>query len=120
MSDGPFTTSVREGASFLGCDSDCTEPTLQHEKMWIKAPFEMREQIKELRAKYDANAKCWYVPENVDLKPFENLKQDLELNQVQSEKTDIPIAFFVEKMQEAGLVIDKSPEINGRSTRVAV
>ena len=40
----------------------------------------MHEQIKELGAKYDANAKCWYVPENVDLKPFENLKQDLELN----------------------------------------
>ena len=78
----------------MGCDSDCTEPTLQHEKMWIKAPFEMHEQIKELGAKYDANAKCWYVPENVDLKPFENLKQDLELNQVQSEKTDTPIAFF--------------------------
>lgn len=51
MSDGPFTTSVREGASFLGCDSDCTEPTIQHEKMWIKAPFEMHEQIKELGAK---------------------------------------------------------------------
>ena len=96
------------------------KPTLQHEKMWIKAPFEMHEQIKDLGAKYDANAKCWYVPENVDLKPFENLKQDLELNQVQSEKTDTPIAFFVEKMREAGLVIDKYPEINGRSTRVAV
>ena len=95
------------------------KPTLQHEKMWIKAPFEMHEQIKELGAKYDANAKCWYVPENVDLKPFENLKQDLELNQVQSEKTDTPIAFFVEKMQEAGLVINKYPEIN-RSTRVSV
>lgn len=96
------------------------KPTLQHEKMWIKAPFEMHEQIKELGAKYDANAKCWYVPENVDLKPFENLKHDLELNQVQSEKTDTPMAFFVEKMQEAGLVINKYPEINGRSTRVAV
>lgn len=95
------------------------KPTLQHEKMWIKAPFEMHEQIKELGAKYDANAKCWYVPENVDLKPFENLKHDLELNQVQSEKTDTPMAFFVEKMQEAGLVINKYPEIN-RSTRVAV
>lgn len=95
------------------------KPTLQHEKMWIKAPYEMHEQIKKLGAKYDANAKCWYVPENVDLKPFENLKQDLELNQVQSEKTDTPMAFFVEKMQEAGLVINKYPEIN-RSTRVAV
>ena len=95
-------------------------PTLQHEKMWIKAPFEMHEQIKELGAKYDANAKCWFVPENVDLKPFENLKQDLELNKVQSERTDTPIAFFVEKMREAGLVIDKYPEINGRGTRVAV
>ena len=97
------------------------KPTLQHEKMWIKAPYEMHEQIKELGAKYDANAKCWFVPENVDLKPFENLKQDLELNQVQSEKTDTPIAFFVEKMREAGLVINKYPEINnGRGTRVAV
>lgn len=96
------------------------KPTLQHEKMWIKAPFEMHEQIKELGAKYDANAKCWFVPENVDLKPFENLKQDLELNKVQSERTDTPIAFFVEKMREAGLVIDKYPEINGRGTRVAV
>ena len=95
------------------------KPTLQHEKKWIKAPYEMHEQIKKLGAKYDANAKCWYVPENVDLKPFENLKQDLELNQVQSEKTDTPMAFFVEKMQEAGLVINKYPEIN-RSTRVAV
>ena len=96
------------------------KPTLQHEKMWIKAPFEMHEQIKELGAKYDANAKCWYVPENVDLKPFESLKQDLEINKVQSEKTDTPIAFFVEKMREAGFVINKYPEINGRSTRVAV
>ncbi|WP_031579288.1 DUF5710 domain-containing protein [Ruminobacter sp. RM87] len=96
------------------------KPTLQHEKMWIKAPFEMHEQIKELGAKYDATAKCWFVPENVDLKPFENLKQDLELNKVQSERTDTPIAFFVEKMREAGLVIDKYPEINGRSTRVVV
>lgn len=95
------------------------KPTLQHEKMWIKAPFEMHEQIKELGAKYDANAKCWYVPENVDLKPFESLKQDLEINKVQSEKTDTPIAFFVEKMREAGFVINKYPEIN-RSTRVAV
>ena len=96
------------------------KPTLQHEKMWIKAPFEMHEQIKELGAKYDANAKCWYVPENVDLKPFESLKQDLEINKVQSEKTDTPIAFFVEKMREAGFVINKYPEINGRSIRVAV
>ena len=96
------------------------KPTLQHEKMWIKAPYEMHEQIKKLGAKYDANAKCWFVPENVDLKPFENLKQDLELNKVQSERTDTPIAFFVEKMREAGLVIDKYPEINGRGTRVAV
>lgn len=96
------------------------KPTLQHEKMWIKAPYEMHEQIKELGAKYDANAKCWYVPENVDLKPFESLKQDLEINKVQSEKTDTPIAFFVEKMREAGFVINKYPEINGRSTRVAV
>lgn len=96
------------------------KPTVQHEKMWIKAPYEMHEQIKELGAKYDRQAKCWYVPENVDLKPFENLKQDHELNKIQSEKTDTPIAFFVEKMREAGLVIDKYPEINGRSTRVAV
>lgn len=96
------------------------KPTLQHEKMWIKAPYEMHEQIKKLGAKYDANAKCWYVPENVDLKPFESLKQDLEINKVQSEKTDTPIAFFVEKMREAGFVINKYPEINGRSTRVAV
>lgn len=96
------------------------KPTLQHEKMWIKAPYEMHEQIKKLGAKYDANAKCWYVPENVDLKLFESLKQDLEINKVQSEKTDTPIAFFVEKMREAGFVINKYPEINGRSTRVAV
>lgn len=96
------------------------KPTLQHEKLWIKAPYEMHEQIKKLGAKYDANAKCWYVPENVDLKPFESLKQDLEINKVQSEKTDTPIAFFVEKMREAGFVINKYPEINGRSTRVAV
>lgn len=92
------------------------KPTVQHEKTWIKAPYEMHEQIKELGARYDGNAKCWFVPENVDLKPFEELK----LNQVQSEKTDTPIAFFVEKMREAGFVINKYPEINGRSTRVAV
>lgn len=92
------------------------KPTVQHEKTWIKAPYEMHEQIKELGARYDGNAKCWFVPENVDLKPFEELK----LNQVQSEKTDTPIAFFVEKMREAGLVIDKYPDVTGRSTRVAV
>jgi hypothetical protein len=45
---------------------------MPNEINYLTTSFQEKEQVKSLGAKWDVTAKKWYVPEGMDLKPFEN------------------------------------------------
>jgi putative DNA primase/helicase len=89
-----------------------------NERSYLAVPFAEKDEAKALGAKWDREAKSWFVPLGTDLAPFNAwlpTRDDLHV----APSLD-PRAEFADALRNAGLEIDGPPEMNGQLQRVRV
>ncbi|RYH15200.1 hypothetical protein EON65_32145 [archaeon] len=64
-----------------------TQASASSGSLYLQVPYEDKDAVKALGAKFDANVKKWYVPPNADIKPFYKW-QKIYLNVPFQEKND--------------------------------
>lgn len=84
-----------------------TEPQIT----WLNVPYERKDEAKMLGARWDKDVKRWYVQKQ-DLTPFRDFLPENQLVRARTE--------FKAALQEAGLIIDELPEMDGELHRVPV
>ena len=92
--------------------------TTSDDRTYLAVPFEEKDDAKALGAKWDRQAKAWYVPAGTDLEAFSpwlpargsvHIAVDID-----------PRAEFAQALRESGLQIGGLPEMNGQLYRVPV
>jgi putative DNA primase/helicase len=91
------------------------EPKISAEKTYLHVPYLERHDARKLGAKWDKEAKSWYVPEGGDINPFEKWITRKTLNPLRDPKEE-----FSEALRSAGLIIDGAPIMDGKLQRVPV
>jgi len=81
----------------------------------LNVPFAEKTEAKRLGAHWDKEKKTWYVPENLDRKPFEKwMEAPRELSGMDITKQ------FADALRDAGLVVDGEPVMDGKWQRTTV
>jgi putative DNA primase/helicase len=89
-----------------------------NERTYLAVPFAEKDEAKALGAKWDREAKSWFVPAGTDLAPLSAwLPPRDELHIAPSLD---PRAEFADSLRNAGLEINGLPEMNGQLQRVRV
>ena len=82
-------------------------------RSYLAAPYEAREQVKALGARWDREAKAWYVPPGLDPEPFSQWRSKPAARD--------PSGAFAEELRRAGFVLSGvHPVMDGKIHRVAV
>lgn len=93
-------------------------PESTAEKTYLAVPFTEKNKAKSLGARWDRAEKSWYVPAGTDLSSFSKwMPQNIEARQ---EAPLDPISEFKQALDEAGLAIKGSPNMDGKLHRVPV
>ncbi len=101
---------------FLGYQESKSQKTLLASKdTYIAVPYVERMEAKALGARWNKEAKSWYVPKGHDLTAFERWTPNAPLPQ----KTD-PLREFATALSEAGLKLEGPPLMDGKLHRVPV
>ncbi|MGL4208739.1 MAG: DUF5710 domain-containing protein [Candidatus Adiutrix sp.] len=88
-------------------------------KTFLTVPYENKDEVKTLGAKWDKEAKLWYVPPNVELSPFLPwVPEMVPLGKAMSVMN--PKEEFAKFLQEAGLIVNGLPIMDGKIHRVMV
>ncbi len=87
------------------------------EKTFLAVPFKEKDEARELGARWDGEAKLWYVPEGTDLA---NLEKWLPKNEPAPANTMSPEEEFAQALAQAGFKLNGPPIMNGEIHRVAV
>lgn len=92
------------------------------EKTYLAVPYVEKDEAKQLGAKFDNDAKAWYVPAGVENAPFEKW---LPHNQHQIDLPDTsksirPEDEFKAALMQAGLMVQGDPIMDGKMHRVPV
>lgn len=87
------------------------------EPTYLTVPYAEKESAKLLGARWDKEKKSWYVPYNVDIKPFKQW-MDNRVNPVIAEIT--VIEEFGVALSEAGIIMTDTPIMDGELHRVPV
>ena len=92
--------------------------TTTDDRTYLAVPYDEKDDAKQLGAKWDRQAKAWYVPAGVDLEaftPWLPAKGSVHI------AVDVdPAAQFAEAMRECGLRPDGAIEMDGQMHRVPV
>lgn len=94
----------------------------QTEKTYLAIPFSEKEEAKQLGAKFDADAKSWYVPINVNIEPFEKWlpHNQNHVDLPDTSKSIRPEDEFKAALMQAGLMVQGDPIMDGKMHRVPV
>ncbi|MCW3476236.1 zincin-like metallopeptidase domain-containing protein [Limobrevibacterium gyesilva] len=95
-------------------------PAMQtsEDRTYLAVPYDEKDDAKALGAKWDPQAKAWYVPAGVDLEAFSPWLP--ARGQVHIAVDGDPREAFALALRESGLCIDGPPEMDGRMHRVPV
>jgi putative DNA primase/helicase len=88
------------------------------ERVYLSVPYAERQEAKRVGARWDKDARSWYIPEGMPLAPFEDWRRENSRPRLQS--TEDPCREFGEALRRAGLLIDGLPEMDGKLRRVRV
>jgi putative DNA primase/helicase len=89
-----------------------------NERIYLAVPYAEKDAAKALGAKWDREAKAWFVPAGTDLTSLGAwlpLRDELHVT-----PTLDPRAEFAESIRSAGLEMDGLPDMNGQIQRVCV
>ncbi len=121
----PLECLRREGAD---ADAQVRPPVMIQEnhpsmittdgRTYLAVPYAEKDDAKALGAKWDRQAKAWFVPAGVELDAFQPWLP--AMGQVHIAVDSDPRAEFAQALRECGLQIDGVPEMDGRMHRVAV
>ena len=92
--------------------------TASDDRTYLAVPYDEKDDAKALGAKWDRQAKAWYVPAGVELEAFQPWLP--AMGQVHIAVDADPRAEFAQALREAGLQLDGAPQMDGRMHRVAV
>jgi phage/plasmid primase-like uncharacterized protein len=88
-------------------------------RIHIAVPYSERHAAKKAGAKWDQEARSWYIPEGAPFAPLNRWPQQKAHRSGQEPAGD-PHGEFGEALKEAGLRIDGLPQMDGRLHRVPV
>lgn len=94
------------------------ERGLAVKKTRLHVPFSDNAAVKRLGARWDRGAKVWYAPEGTDLGPLEKWVEGAQREAVALPRD--PVGEFRAFLEEAGLVLDGPPLMDGQRHRVPV
>jgi phage/plasmid primase-like uncharacterized protein len=96
-------------------------PSASADKTWLAVPFADKDLARDAGARWDPEAKAWYVPETADLRRFERWTPKPEVAQAAHNKqhTD-PRVEFAQALKLAGLIVEGDPMMDGKIHRVPV
>lgn len=86
-------------------------------KVYLTVPYKEKDQVKAAGAKWDRKVKCWYAPEDLDLK---QVAAWLPVKQPLPSPNLPPQEEFAQVLQGAGLIVDGLPLMDGQIHRVPV
>ena len=92
--------------------------TTTHDRTYLAVPYDEKDDAKALGAKWDRQAKAWYVPAGVDLDAFTPWLPARGSVHIAVEAD--PREEFALALRESGLRIDGPPEMDGQLHRVPV
>lgn len=87
-------------------------------RTYLAVPYEEKDDAKALGAKWDRQAKAWYVPAGVELEAFQPWLPAMD--QIPIVVDADPRAEFAQALREAGLQLEGAPQMDGRMHRVVV
>ena len=101
--------------------SSLVSGTSRADRTYLKVPFKEKEAVKGLGAKWDKDAKSWYVPEDIELTQFAVwLSNEKNISTATPVANLFPQEEFAQTLQSAGLIIEGSPVMDGKIHRVPV
>ena len=92
--------------------------TASDDRTFLAVPYAEKDDAKALGAKWDRQAKAWYVPVGVELEAFQSWLP--AMGQVHIAVDADPRAEFAQALRDSGLRLDGAPQMDGRMHRVAV
>jgi len=92
--------------------------TTTDDRTYLAVPYAEKDDAKALGAKWDRQARAWFVPAGVELDAFQPWLP--AMGQVHIAVDSDPRVEFAQALRESGLQIDGLPEMDGRIHRVAV
>ena len=99
-------------------EEDHPSMTATDDRTYLAVPYDEKDDAKALGAKWDRQAKAWYVPAGVALDAFQPWLP--ARGQVHIAGDTDPRAAFAEALRDAGLRIDGPPQMDGHLHRVPV
>jgi putative DNA primase/helicase len=87
-------------------------------RTYLAVPYADRDQAKALGAKWDKEAKAWFVPANTSLSEFEKWRPESGNIVIATEQA--PTEQFADALKQRGLVVEGVPVMNGMMQRVPV
>ena len=103
-----FTTNIQEGEASMA----------PGKRVYLSVPYAERVEARELGARWDKEAKAWWIGANVDPAPF--AKWHDGMSAVVGTKGVDPVQGFTEALAAAGLKLPGAPIMDGTLQRVAV
>ncbi|WP_051553480.1 zincin-like metallopeptidase domain-containing protein [Desulfobulbus elongatus] len=93
-------------------------PEIAQEKTILNVPYKEKDTAKAAGAKWDREEKRWYAPEGTDLAPLQAWLPSKE--PLPPPVAVSPVDEFAQRLQEAGLILDGPPIMDGEVHRVPV
>lgn len=119
--NGVMVEAIRKGVDIvqapeqLDTNHKTTKEQNTKDRQYLNVPYEDKDLVKEMGARWDRKARSWYAPESVD-----GLDRWRPEN-TQNTAPDIsPYQEFKEALEAHGLVIDGEPKMDGTWHRVSV
>jgi putative DNA primase/helicase len=88
------------------------------ERIYLSVPYEEKQAAKRHGARWDKDAKSWYIPEGTPLALFEPWKRHGD--RPRARFASDPRREFADALRQAGLLVDGPPDMDGRLRRVRV
>jgi putative DNA primase/helicase len=99
-------------------DAAATSHEVAGERTYLAVPYSERQEAKRLGARWDRDARSWYIAEGTSLGPFECWRRESYRQRMRVPED--PRQEFGEALLRAGLLLDGLPEMDGKLRRVRV
>jgi len=119
--NGVMVEAIRKGVDIVNSleqheqNHKPTKSQNHKERHYLNVPYEDKDQVKELGARWDRKARSWYAPDGVD-----GLDRWRPENTQNTAPNISPYQEFKEALEAHGLVIDGEPKMDGTWQRVSV
>ena len=113
------TPAVQQSVEILSPEVAPADQVVAETKTFLSVPYKEKNQAKNAGAKWDREAKLWYVPEGAPLTALAAWLPEKESAVAASSSGLPPADEFAQTLQQAGLMVDE-PVLDGQIHRVPV